>query len=391
MNTISSITSGAEVPLGAICGDPSFPQLRFPGYMGESQWFRLMIQAAPVMIWATDREGRLLFGNRFFEAFFNLDRNELDKPDVWVRLIHPEHISAFSDAFRTGAACHREFRILARVLRADGEWRWIEAQAAPWHLESGEFMGFVGCSPDVTESVERAREQLEQGRLKDDFMAVLAHELRNPLAPIAIAAEVIRVTGAGMSASAEAALDVITRQLRQLTRLVSDIADVPAISSGRMTLRRSTFCLQDCLAAAVETCRQKVDQRQQKLHIRLPRHPVLFSGDESRLCQVFSNLLNNASKFTPDKGGIFLTMEVNEEVEVSVRDEGIGIGPGERDRIFELFVQSESAKQASPDGLGIGLSVAKKLVQLHGGRIRVISEGPGRGSEFIAVLPRAAS
>ena len=231
-------------------------------------------------------------------------------------------------------------------------------------------------------------EQLRQAdRRKDEFLALLAHELRNPLAPVRNAVTIMRMKG---SADPELAWcrDVIERQANQLTRLVDDLLDVSRITRGKIKLQTERLQLAAVIAGAVETSRPVIDSHRHELAVTLPAQPVVIQGDLTRLNQVVANLLNNAAKYQNERGRIELTVsrEKNEAV-ISVRDQGVGIAPEMQAQIFELFSQGERTPDRAQGGLGIGLSLVRNLVEMHGGSVRAVSRGLGHGSEFQVRLP----
>jgi signal transduction histidine kinase/DNA-binding response OmpR family regulator len=230
----------------------------------------------------------------------------------------------------------------------------------------------------------------EQGRRKDEFLAMLSHELRNPLAPIRNAVEVIRRL-APHDAKLMWATDITDRQVRQLTRLVDELLDVARISQGKIVLRPEALDLGALLAECVEVQRPAIAARRQMLNQSLPAAPLWVQGDAARLQQVVSNLLSNAVKYTPDGGQLFVGawVEAGQAV-VSVRDNGIGIEPELLPRVFDLFEQGQRSLDRSQGGLGVGLTLVQRLVRLHGGRVEARSAGPGQGSEFRVWLPWAA-
>jgi CheY-like chemotaxis protein/anti-sigma regulatory factor (Ser/Thr protein kinase) len=239
---------------------------------------------------------------------------------------------------------------------------------------------------DIT-SHKLAEEELEQaGRRKDEFLAMLGHELRNPLAPIGLAVEVLRKLGPGDDAIVWAR-DVIARQTGQLTRLVDDLLDVSRITRGKLTLLQRPLDVAGVVAQAVETSRPLLDARRHQLTLHVPAEAVRVRGDAARLAQVISNLLNNAAKYTPDGGRIVLTVEREpSDVVMTVTDNGLGIPAEMLGRVFDLFSQFESRDQ-SQGGIGIGLTLVKRLVELHGGTVEARSAGRGRGSTFVVRLP----
>jgi len=232
-------------------------------------------------------------------------------------------------------------------------------------------------------------EAREADRRKDEFLATLAHELRNPLAPIRNAVELMRLRGTD-DEEIGWARDAIDRQAQHLTRLVDDLLDVSRITRGKVELRKHRVSLQSVLSRSIETVRPLIDQQEHQLEVYLPEEPIQLDADPTRLEQVFSNLLNNAAKYTEHGGRMWLSAELaDDEVIVRVRDTGIGMSAEFLPRVFDMFVQAEHHHGRSQGGLGIGLSLVHRLVEMHGGRIAAFSDGPGCGSEFVVALKRA--
>jgi signal transduction histidine kinase/CheY-like chemotaxis protein len=222
-------------------------------------------------------------------------------------------------------------------------------------------------------------------RRKDEFLATLAHELRNPLAPISNALHLLHGAGAEAQGQARA---VIERQVRQLVRLVDDLLDVSRITTGKLVLRRERVELRAVGAAALEAAEPLVRARRHRLGVELPPAGVTVTADATRLAQVLLNLLNNAAKFTGPGGELSFRLAVSQgEVLARVRDNGIGIAPELREQIFQMFWQADRSLERTTTGLGVGLALSRKLVELHGGTLTVESEGPGRGAEFTVRLP----
>jgi signal transduction histidine kinase len=240
---------------------------------------------------------------------------------------------------------------------------------------------------EIVRSREAEESLQDANRRKDEFLAMLSHELRNPLAPIRNAVEVIRRL-APPDPKLTMARDVVDRQVSLLARLVEELLDVSRISQGKIALKKEPVDLARVIAHSVETSRPLIDARGQKLKVSVPVAPVWLSADFARLSQVVSNLLNNASKYTAEGGRIELSAAAAEgEATVTVRDNGAGIEPQLLDKVFELFVQGERALDRGQGGLGIGLTLVKRLVELHQGRVQAASEGPGKGATFTVALP----
>ncbi|MES2263219.1 MAG: ATP-binding protein [Pseudomonadota bacterium] len=241
----------------------------------------------------------------------------------------------------------------------------------------------------VRQGAERAL--LLADRRKDEFLATLAHELRNPLAPIRTGLDVLRIHAADPQAGAKARA-IMERQLKQMVRLVDDLLDVSRINTGKLAIKHEPVELQAVVGDALELVRPLIETHGHTLGVELPPQPVYVLGDATRLAQVLSNLLNNAAKYT-NKGGV-LALQATLERDalcIRVRDNGIGIAPHMLTEIFDMFVQADASLERSSAGLGVGLSLAKKLVELHGGAIVAHSAGVGRGSEFVLTLPVLAA
>jgi signal transduction histidine kinase len=234
---------------------------------------------------------------------------------------------------------------------------------------------------------ERTEALMDADRRKDEFLATLAHELRNPLAPIRNGLQVMRLTR-GNTEAIEQSHAMMERQLQQMVRLVDDLMDISRISRGKLELKTEQVQLAAVVSSAVETSRPIIDQLGHELTVTLPEQPILIDADMTRLAQVLSNLLNNAAKYSEQGGHIWLTVEhQGRDVVVSVRDAGIGIATDQLPRIFDMFSQVDRSLERSQCGLGIGLTLVRQLVDLHGGTVEARSKGLGEGSEFVVRLP----
>ncbi|EAQ77775.1 hybrid sensor histidine kinase/response regulator [Blastopirellula marina] len=243
--------------------------------------------------------------------------------------------------------------------------------------------------------LEQSRKQSEtlqnSDRRKNEFLATLAHELRNPLAPILSAVEVIRLSELSKEEEIEV-YDIVKRQVQHMVRLIDDLLDISRISRDKIQLRREIFQLGDVVKNAVETSTPLIAEANHQLSVKQPSAPIEIFGDAVRISQVIANLLNNAAKYTPDGGRIELSVALQEGlVAISVKDNGIGIPPELLSEVFEMFNQVDKHLDLSKGGLGIGLTLVKRLVEMHGGKIDVISAGEGEGSEFIVRLPISKS
>lgn len=346
--------------------------------------FRSMADQTPIPMWVTDAEGGIEFVNRAYCAFFGVTLDQVRRTK-WAPLVHPED-SAGVTAFADALAAHRPIQGTARVRRADGGWRWIHSVTQPRYAD-GEYAGMIGISRDVTEERRASEFEREAALQKDEFIAVLAHELRNPLAPIRTSVGVLRALGP-IHPRVVQCRDIIDRQVTQMARLLDDLLDVSRLSQGKLTLQRATVRLRDVIDAAVETVRPVIDEREHTLTVDPINPALVLDADAARLTQVLTNLLTNAAKYTNPHGGIAVTVEADtDHVAIRVRDNGIGIRAEMHERVFDLFTQVEDAQHRADGGLGIGLGLTKRLVELHGGTIQAESEGPGHGSTFTVTLP----
>jgi len=285
------------------------------------------------------------------------------------------------------------FELEHRVRRVDGSIGWTFSRAVPILNDAGEITEWFGAASDVTARKEaeetlrqNAAELKEADRRKDEFLAMLAHELRNPLAPISYALQALRLKSTA-DASQKAAQDIIDRQVQQLVRLVDDLLDVSRITRGKVELKLGMVELAAVIDQALETVKPFIEQRGHAVGVDVP-HDVWLVADATRLAQVFANILHNAAKYTQPPGVIQVSARRDGDgVRVTVTDNGIGIPADQLRAIFEMFAQVDGSLDRAHGGLGIGLTIAKNLVEMHDGQIRAASEGPGKGTTFEVLLP----
>jgi PAS domain S-box-containing protein len=310
----------------------------------------------------------------------------------WTRLVHPD------DLPEANAALERHFRRESpiyecehRLRKKDGSWTWVldRGRVVEWD-ESGKPVRAIGIHSDITEQ-RSAREALKTAATrKDEFLATLAHELRNPLAPIRTGLQIIRRDPSGEQAAR--AREMMERQLNHMVRLVDDLLDVSRITRGEMELRKEEIAIEDVLSLAVENSRPAIDSGGQVFHREILDKAVTVHGDPTRLAQIVSNLLINAAKYTPPGGEISLQAHAeNDRVVIRVKDSGTGIPPDMLESVFKMFGQVNRTLDRAQGGLGIGLALARKIVEMHGGRVFAESPGVGQGSTFIVELPRASA
>jgi two-component system, chemotaxis family, CheB/CheR fusion protein len=317
----------------------------------------------------------------------------------WIHRMHPDP-GAVNEAIQQAIGNRTRFSHEFTIPTPEGD-RWIMEVGKANYDSDGAPHQMAGISLDVTERVllrneqslllarseEGERKLCEADKRKDEFLAMLAHELRNPLAPILIGVEVLKHAGSD-SEEGMKVIDVIERQTTQMVRLIDDLLDVSRIASGKFRLRTALIDLRGIIAQAVETCQPLIGAAGHKLEVNVPRTAVHVDGDAARLVQAVSNLIHNAVKFTPAGGNIAVTLRsAGQEAEIRVQDDGDGIPPEMQDRIFDLFQQVIQPAGRLSKGLGIGLTLVRSLVCQHQGTVKVRSAGAGKGSTFIIRLP----
>ena len=327
----------------------------------------------------------------FLTAYYNEDQHILEgygsgAVDYLHKPVNPavlrSKVSIFAELHRKGRALEAANRLLLGEV--------AERRRAEQRLQELAATLDKRVTERTTELQESEARLLEASRRKDEFLATLAHELRNPLAPVRNSVELLK-RHQNEPARVQWASDMIDRQVRSLSRLIDDLMDVSRINRNRIELRREVISLNDVLTDAVEAVRPLADEAKHQLAVLLPDRKLVVDGDRTRLAQAFMNLLNNAVKYTDPGGRIEVGVLIeNEQAVITIRDTGIGIPQDRLETVFEMFSQVEAALSRSRGGLGIGLSLTQRLVQMHGGSIRAFSDGPGCGSRFHVTLPLAS-
>ena len=348
--------------------------------------FRTMADQAPVLIWIADSDGRCTWFNRPWTEFTGRPM-ALDLGMGWMDGVHADERERIATQDTRAATTREAFVWEYRLRRYDGEYRWLLDHGVPLLDDQGRFSGFIGSCIDITERRQMEESLREADRRKDEFLATLAHELRNPLAPIRQAAKVSK-SGHATEAQLRWSHDVIDRQVQHMALLLDDLLDVSRITRGTLALRCEHLNVRDVIESAVETARPLIDARRHQLHVELPEVTLQVFADPLRLAQVLANILTNAAKYTEPGGEIRVRAQADgSDALISVRDTGVGLAPEMLPRVFEMFSQVKSSLHQAEGGLGIGLALARGLVDLHGGRMEARSEGLGRGSEFSVRLP----
>lgn len=306
--------------------------------------------------------------------------------------VHPDDLPRVLAEIDAAVRERRGYESEYRVVRGNGSIRSLLARGTIEYDAAGAPARLSGAVLDIThrKRAEGAQRQalLQADRRKDDFLATLAHELRNPLTPLCNAMQILEL--AHSRETVAYARDMMSRQLQQLVRLVDDLLDLSRISRGKIELRRERIALNTAITRAAEAAEPLMAENEHELSLTLPPDPLYVDADLARLTQVFSNLLTNAAKFTPQGGHIRITATArDDQAVVTVRDDGAGIPPDKLTQIFDMFVQAGEAPKQPRGGLGIGLTLVRQLVELHGGGIEARSAGSGQGSEFIVSLPAA--
>lgn len=356
--------------------------------------FRLLVESVQdFAIFLIDPEGRVASWNAGAERLLGYKEAEI-LGQTAIRLFTPDDIDKgvpeheLRTALTEGRASDDRWHV-----RKDGTYLFGSGVTTPLRDDRGAWRGFVKVMRDLTEKKQmeeelrnRAEALVQADRDKDEFLAVLAHELRNPLAPMLYALRILDgEPDAGLRHHTQGILE---RQVHRLTRLIDDLLDVSRISTGKIDLQRKRVLVSTIVENAVEIARPLFEARRHEIKVSLPPEAIWLEGDAARLEQVLSNLLNNAAKFMEDGGEARIDAErLSEQVVLRVKDTGVGIDPDLIGRVFDLFTQGSRSLDRAQGGLGIGLTLARKLVEMHGGTIAVHSDGLGKGTEILIRLP----
>ena len=379
--------------VAVLFSDISFRQQTEDARRQSEQRYRAATLLVSDVIWTNSADGSMEGEQPGWGDFTGQSREEYQGYG-WSKAVHPDDVQPTLDAWTQAVTEKREFAFEHRVRRRDGEWRACSIRAVSVLNADGTIREWIGVHTDITEQ-KRTEERLRQfaadmseaDHRKDEFLATLAHELRNPLAPIRTGLEVLKLAGGQVSA-VEQTRSMMERQLTQMVRLIDDLMDVSRISRGQLALHTEIVSLAAILHSALEASRPLIEQMGHELTVTLPTQPLMVDADMTRLAQVFVNLLNNAGKYSERGGHIHLHVARDgSDVEVTVKDTGIGIAADQLPRIFDMFTQVDRSLERSQGGLGIGLTLVKRLVELHGGSVQARSEGRGHGSEFVVRLP----
>jgi PAS domain S-box-containing protein len=371
--------------------DLSEKRLREEALQQSEEQFRLLLESVKdYAIFMLDPEGTVLTWNSGAEAIKGYAASEVLGRNFRMFFTTQDILEGKPQAELAVAKSHGRAESAGWRVRKDGSVFWANAVLTPVHDGHGQLRGYAKVTRDLSE--QRRLQEVEQaGRRMQEFIAMLAHELRNPLAPIRNAVSLMQDERIGAAARRHAT-SIIDRQLGHLTHLVDDLLDVGRIATGKILLRDEIIDFRRVVALSIESARDTIDVHRHELVVEVPERPIPLRGDATRLTQALLNLLTNAAKYTPDGGRIVLRVAVADGLVVaSVSDNGRGVAPDALERIFDLFTQERPASGTTDDpGLGIGLSLARALVEQHGGQLTVESPGVGQGSTFRIRLPLLA-
>jgi PAS domain S-box-containing protein len=391
--TISPVRDAAGRIVGAskVARDISDRILAAEALREKDRQFRVMIDALPIAIYTTDAAGRLThFNPAAVEFSGRVPELGTDHWCVSWKLFHPDGTPLAHDqcpmaiALKEGRAVRGEEAIAELP---DGTRRWFEPFPTPLFDANGKLVGGINMLLDITERRRTEAVLREADQRKDEFLAMLAHELRNPLAPIRNSLQILRESAADREV-VDRVRAIMDRQVSHMVRLVDDLMEVARITRDKIELRKERIGLDEVVRSAVETSQPLIDAFGHRLEISLPAEPLTLEADPIRIAQVLANLLNNAAKYTEPGGQIRLVAKrEGSVVSISVRDDGVGIAVDMLDKVFDLFRQVGQPLERTQGGLGIGLTLVKRLVEMHGGTIQASSGGVGHGAEFVVRLP----
>ncbi len=352
----------------------------------------LAMRAGQMGAWSRDLAHDTTWWSPELAALFGLPADGQDFHRLQLfDLIAPEDRDRLRAAIEEAVAERRDYTVQFRFRHAaTGEWRSMEARGKATYDADGRPLMLYGLGIDITDQTRAVEALREADRRKDDFLATLAHELRNPLAPITSGLQILRAAGEDRAAAAQAR-EIMERQVAQMIRLVDDLLDVARISTGKVELRQEPIDLAAAISDAVEAATPLIAAGGQVLQVLPPAEPIYVNADRTRLAQVFANLLNNSARYSERGRPISLTVARDGDTAVvRVRDAGVGIHPDMLPRVFEMFRQADGTGGRSRGGLGIGLFLVRRIVEMHGGTVEATSLGLGQGAEFIVRIPALA-
>jgi PAS domain S-box-containing protein len=350
--------------------------------------FRTLGETSPMVISLADGEGRIRYVSPAWTEFSGLPAEDFIYGG-WRPAVHPDDLAGMDQAWQRAKSARSGYEVEFRARTKDGSYRWMLTRARPVNGEAEPL--WVHCAVDIDDRKQAEERMREADRRKDEFIATLAHELRNPLAPMRTSLEVLQRLPADADQRPRL-VAIIDRQVTHMTRLVEDLLEVSGITRGKIELRKDIIDLASVARNCAEAAAPLVTAAGQTLVVDLPPEPLAVAADPVRLSQVITNLLNNACKYTEQHGRISITARRQDGVALlQVRDDGLGIPPDMLQRVFEPFTQVDRSFGRARGGLGIGLTLVKQLVEMHGGTVSAASAGEGQGALFTVRLPVADS
>jgi PAS domain S-box-containing protein len=382
--------SGEVVGFAKITRDITLRKMAEQALKDSEAKFRIMTDAMPQMVWSALPNGQQDYINQQWFHFTGAEKKS-ELGVGWLDQVHPDDKALVSDAWHQSIATGNNFEGQFRLHHMSETYRWTLGRALPVRNEQGKIIRWMGTLTDIHEQKRAETTLYESTRRKDEYLAMLAHELRNPLAPIRNSTELLRRFTNADNIIINS-LDVIDRQVAHMTRLIDDLLDVARISRGKIELRRETFELGELIRHTANDFNSDYKNKNVSLSVDVPDSPVWSYADRTRIAQAIGNLLHNALKFTEPQGEVSISLSVEMRNGkslgvVRVKDSGIGIDPNLLDQLFEPFVQADQGLARSNGGLGLGLALIKGFANLHGGKVEAKSAGPGYGSEFIFQIP----
>lgn len=355
----------------------------------DADHFSFLAEALPGFVWTADAKGIVNYVSSSWSEFSGLSEDHPSYLD-WVKRVHQDDVEGALESWGHSVRTGEDFQSDFRIESVDGEYRWFKSIASAITTDSGKIVKWYGTVIDIQKIKEAEAFQKRASLQKEQFLAVLGHELRNPLSAIMSGLEIMKL-GSLDKAGQDKALELISREATQLKQLADDTLDSSRFATGKLRLNRKILDLTELVELSLASFQHLAKEKNLTIDFDRPTTPISINADPGRIGQCLSNLLTNASKFTPDGGSISVELTAEPPVvQLSVADTGVGMEAEEIEKLFLAYNQGGSLFTNSPDGLGLGLSIVRNLVELHGGKVSALSEGKNRGSTFTIELPFCA-